>query len=169
MSKKPGLIRQSSMDEVLRITTKSQSGSKLTKEEKKILDAWEEGGFLAGPAKAREYMDKRKQQSDKEISDLVNLSMSNFGKDIKKSKKKFPPRTIGLREALENCQRELSMTKSLLSYAKTKRAVHRKFGVGGRRTRRRRRKKNKRRRKKTRKKKKKKKSRKRKKKKKIYS
>tara|TARA_B100000424_G_C22891304_1_gene474148 strand:+ start:407 stop:1261 length:855 start_codon:yes stop_codon:yes gene_type:complete len=134
------------MDEVLRITTKSQSGSKLTKEEKKILDAWEEGGFLAGPAKAREYMDKRKQQSDKEISDLVKLSMSNFGKDIKKHARKFPPRTIGLREALEDCKKELSMTKSLLSQAKTKRAAHRKFGVGGRRRRTRRKRRRKKRR-----------------------
>ena len=151
------------MDRVLDITSKSQSGLKLTKEENEILNAWSSPrGMIAGPAKAREYMNKSKQQSDKEISDLVNLSMSNFGKDIKKLKKKFPPKTIGLREALENCKKELSMTKSLLLDAKTKKSAHRKFGVGGRRTRRRRRKKNKRRRKKTRKKKRKKKSRKRK-------
>ena len=163
MNNKPKLKRQNSYDETFRIDQKYKMGKKLTKEEKQIKNAYDKS-LLRGTELAREMMNKGIpiSQSDKEISDLVNLSMSNFGKDIKKLKKRFPPKTIGLREALENCKKELSMTKSLLLDAKTKKSAHRKFVVGGSRTRRRRRKKNKRRRKKTRKKKRKKKSRKRK-------
>lgn len=134
MNNKPKLKRQTSMDRVLDITTKAQSGSKLTKEEKKILDAWEEGGFLAGPAKAREYMNKRKQQSDKEISDLMNQSMTNFRKNLKTSqnKKRSQTQPKSLKEQLQECHNQLALTETALQIEKSKRSAHKRHGkVGG--------------------------------------
>ena len=134
MPKKPVLERQDSMEKVLKIAEKARSGSPITKEEEKIFKEWESG--TKASTITRDMMTKGIpiSQSEKDLANLMNESMTNFRKNVKTdlNKKLSQTQPKSLQEQLKECHNELRLTKTALQIEQSKRSAHKRHGkVGG--------------------------------------
>lgn len=135
MNNQPKLKRQTSYDQVYRTIEKSKMGKKLTNEEKQIKNAYDMS-LIRGTELARNMMNKGIpiSQSDKDLANLMNKSMTNFRRDVKttQNKKVSQRRPKSLQEQLVECRNQLRLTEDALRNAQSKRSWHKRHGkVGG--------------------------------------
>ena len=135
MNNQPKLERMSSYDQVYRTIEKSKMGKKLTKEEEQIKNAYDES-LIRGTELARNMMNKGTaiSQSEKDLSDLMNKSMTNFRRDVRttQNKKLSQRQPKSLKEQLQECHNQLALTETALLIEQSKRASHKRHGkVGG--------------------------------------